>query len=246
MKRISSSLIHYYVHLFILCLFVVGIVCSKLLMSMGTLFGLLHLIVEGQYKAYFTNLKNNRFFVATLIFYALHLIGMFWSDDFVYGLNDIKSKATLVVVPLIIISKPLVLRKSYKLLIGLFILTLLTTSVINYIVYHFYGNEFNFTDARDMSLFNSHIRYAIMVVFAIPLLYDLSLDNKRLRLVFLLIALWFLFYTVSSQVLTGVICFAAMILAAIIYPLLLHRKYLSLTFFLLSGIFICSLVFFGL
>ena len=213
---------------------------------MGIFFGLLHLIIEGQYKAYFTNLKNNRFFIAALIFYALHLIGMLWSDDFVYGLNDIKSKATLVVVPLIIISKPLVLRKSYKILIGLFILTLLMTSVINYIVYHFYGNEFNFTDARDMSLFNSHIRYAIMVVFAIPLLYDLSLDNKRLRIVFLLVALWFLFYTVSSQVLTGVICFAAMILAVIIYPLLLHRKYLSLTFLLLSGIFICSLVFFGL
>ena len=214
-------------------------------MSMGILFGLLHLIIEGQYKSYFTNLKNNRFFVAALIFYALHVIGMFWSDDLTYGLNDLKSKATLVVVPLIIIAKPLVLRKSYKLLIGLFILTLLTTSIINYIVYHFYGTEFNFTDARDMSLFNSHIRYAIMVVFAIPLLYDLSLDNKRLRFVFLLVALWFLFYTFSSQVLTGIICFVAMTLAVIIYPLLLNRKYLSLSFLLLSAIFICSLVYIG-
>ena len=246
MKRISSSLIHYYVHLFVLSLFVVGIVCSKFLMSMGILFGLLNLIIEGQYKVYFTNLKNNRFFVAALIFYALPLIGMLWSDDLIYGLNDLKSKATLVVVPLIIISRPLVLRKSYKLLIGLFILTLLTTSIINYIVYHFYGAKFNFTDARDMSLFNSHIRYAIMVVFAIPLLYDLSLDNKRLRIIFVLIAFWFLFYTFSSQVLTGIICFVAMILAVIIFPLLRHRKYLSLSFLLLSGIFICSLVYIGL
>tara|TARA_B100001287_G_scaffold276773_1_gene289349 strand:- start:3579 stop:4931 length:1353 start_codon:yes stop_codon:yes gene_type:complete len=213
---------------------------------MGIILGLLHLIIEGQYKVYFTNLKNNRFFVAALIFYALHLIGLFWSDDFSYGLNDLKSKATLFVVPLIIITKPLVLRKSYKLLIGLFVLTLLTTSVINYIVFHFYGNEFNFTDARDMSLFNSHIRYAIMVVFAIPLLYDLSLDNKRLRTIFVLVALWFLFYTISSQVLTGLISFAAMILAIIIYPLLIQRKYISLTFFLLSGIFSCSLIYIGL
>ena len=245
MKRISSSLIHYYVHLFILCLFVVGIVCSKFLMSMGILFGLLHLIIEGQYKAYFMNLKSNRFFLAALIFYCLHLLGMFWSDDISYGFNDLKSKATLVVVPLIIISRPLVLRKSYRLLIGLFILTLLVTSLINCIVYHFYGNHFNFTDARDMSLFNSHIRYAIMIVFAIPLLYDLSLDNKRLRILFLLIGLWFLFYTFSSQVLTGIICFAAMILAVIIYPLLLHRKYLSFMFLLASGCLICSLVYIG-
>ena len=83
MKRISSSLIHYYVHLFVLSLFVVGIVCSKLLMSMGILFGLLNLIIEGQYKVYFTNLKNNRFFVAALIFYMhdlhatiLHALGL--------------------------------------------------------------------------------------------------------------------------------------------------------------------------
>ena len=85
-----------------------------------------------------------------------------------------------------------------------------------------------------------------MVVFAIPLLYDLSLDNKRLRIIFVLIAFWFLFYTFSSQVLTGIICFVAMILAVIIFPLLRHRKYLSLSFLLLSGIFICSLVYIGL
>ena len=233
-------------HLFILCLFVVGIVCSKFLMSMGILLGLLHLIIEGHYKEYYTNLKNNRFFIAALIFYVLHVIGMLWSDDFVYGMNDLKSKATLVAVPLIVIARPLVLRKSYKLLIGLFILTVLITSSINYVVYHFYGNEFNFTDAREMSLFNSHIRYAIMVVFSIPLLYDLSLDNKRLRLFFLFISLWLVFYTFSSQVLTGIICFVAMILAVIIYPLLSHRKYLSLTFLLASGILVCSLVYFGL
>lgn len=245
MKLISSSLSHYYIHLFVLCLFVVGIVCSKFLMSMGILFGLLNLIIEGKYKEYFTNLKNNRFFVSALTFYALHVIGMLWSDDLAYGLNDLKSKATLVVVPLIIISKPLVLRKSYKLLIGIFILTLLTTSIINYIVYHFYGTQFNFTDARDMSLFNSHIRYAIMLVFAIPLLYDLSMDNKWMRFVFLFIGLWFLFYTFSSQVLTGVICFFVMLFAAFIYPLLLNRKYLSLMFLFLSLFFICSLVLIG-
>lgn len=246
MKRISPSLIHYYAHLFSLCLFVVGIVCSKFLMSMGILFGLLNLLIEGEYKLYFSHLKSNRFFISALVFYILHIVGMFWSDDLAYGFNDLKSKATLVVVPLIIIAKPLIFRKSYKLLMGLFILTLLVTSIINYVVYHFYGADFNFTDARDMSLFNSHIRYAIMIVFAIPLLYDLSLDNKRLRILLLLIALWFLFYTFSSQVLTGIICLAAIVLALIIYPLLLHKKYFSLTFLLVSGILLCSLVYIGL
>ena len=124
MKRISPSLIHYYAHLFNLCLFLVGIVCSKFLMSMGILFGLLNLLIEGEYKLYFSNLKSNRFFISALVFYTLHIVGMFWSDDLTYGFNDLKSKATLVVVPLIIIAKPLVFRKSYKLLIGLFILTL--------------------------------------------------------------------------------------------------------------------------
>jgi len=246
MNRPSSKFIHYYTHLFVLCLFVVGIVCSKFLMSMGILLGIISLLIEGDFKAYYTNLKANRFFLAVLVFYGIHIFGMFWTEDIIEGLSDLKSKLTLVIVPLIVISRPLVLRKSYKAIISVFVLSLIITSMINFISYHFYSSDFNFKDARDMSLFNSHIRFAIMIAFGLPLLYDLSRDNKKTRYLFIIPAIWFLYYTFVSQVLTGVVCLGAIFMTLLIFPLWLNKKYISLLFLSFSGIIICSLIFIGL
>ena len=246
MNRPSSKFIHYYAHLFVLCLFAVGIVCSKFLMSMGILLGLLSLLIEGDFKSYYKNLKENRFFIAVLIFYVVHVLGMFWTEDITEGFSDLKSKVTIVVVPLIIISRPLVLRKSYKIIISVFLLSLMLTSIINFISFNFYSTELNFKDARDMSLFNSHIRFAIMIAFGIPLLYDLSRDLKKIRFLFIIPALWFLYYTFISQVLTGVICLGAIFMTLLIFPLWLNKNYISLLFLSFSGIIICVLIFIGL
>ena len=102
MSRLSKTVVHYYVHLFVLCLFTIGVVCSKFLMSMGILIGILNLIFEGNYIAYFSNIRSNKFFIAVSVFYVLHLLGMFWTSDLLSGLDDLKSKATLVLVPIIL------------------------------------------------------------------------------------------------------------------------------------------------
>jgi O-antigen ligase len=113
-------------------------------MSMGILLGLLNLIIEGDFKQYFINIKSNRFFIAVFVFYVLHILGLLWTNDIISGLDDLKSKATIVVVPLIVIARPIVLRKSYKFLIIVFLLGLLVTSVINFTVYHFFESSFDF------------------------------------------------------------------------------------------------------
>ena len=246
MKRWTKSFIHHYAHLFVLGLFAVGIVCSKFLMSMGILLGLLNLLIEGDFKVYFRSLKSNRFFIGALLFYGLHIVGMLWTEDFSSGLDDLKSKATLVAVPLIVIARPLSLRKNYKQILIVFIATLLVTSIVNFVAYHFYGNEFDYTDVRDMSLFNSHIRYAIMIAFAIPLLYDLYKDSKSIRIALFVLGIWFLFYTFASQVLTGVISICAILIALVVYPMLVHKKYISFLFLVLSAILTFTFVCIGL
>ena len=246
MSRLSKTVVHYYVHLFVLCLFTIGVVCSKFLMSMGILIGILNLIFEGNYIAYFSNIRSNKFFIAVSVFYVLHLLGMFWTSDLLSGLDDLKSKATLVLVPFIVIARPLVLRKSYKQIVLIFLISMFITSLINFIVYHFFESAFDFKDARDMSLFNSHIRYAVMVAFTLPLLYDLYLDSKKIRFFLFFMGIWFLFYTFSSQVLTGVISIAAIGVALILYPLLRHKKYMSFMLVISSGLIICSLIYVGL
>ena len=190
---------HHYVHLVVLCLFAVGIVCSKFLMSMSILIGLLNLIIEGDFKAYYNNLKNNKFFILLLLFFLFHAIALFWSDNLDYGFNDLRRKSSLIAVPIIVLSKPISLSKSYRMILFCFISTLVITSIINAVSYFYFPNHFSFNEIREMSRFNSHIRYGIMIAFGIPILLEMNTSKKGFYLIIPLIV-WLLFYTYISQV----------------------------------------------
>ena len=233
MKIKKPILFHHYAHMFVLCLFAVGIVCSKFLMSMSILLGLLNLIAEGDFKQYFQNLKQNKFFVLVLLFFLLHVLAMAWSDNWEYGLNDLRRKLSLLAVPIIIISKPIQLRTNYKIILFCFVTALIITSLINAFAYFHFEDYFVFTDVRDMSLFNSHIRYAIMISFGIPVLMEINDSRKGLYLIIPAIV-WLLLYTYLSQVLTGLISLFTILIAYILYKLIVDRKIKSLFFLILT------------
>ena len=233
MKIKKPILFHHYAHMFVLCLFVVGIVCSKFLMSMSILLGLLNLIVEGDFKQYFQNLKENKFFQLVLLFFLFHVIAMAWSDNWDYGLNDLRRKLSLLAVPIIIISKPIQIRTNYKIILFCFVTAIVITSLINAFAYFHFQDYFEFKDVRDMSLFNSHIRYAIMISFGIPILLEINDSRKGLYLIIPVIG-WLLFYTYLSQVLTGLISLFTILIAYILYKLIVDRKIKSLFFLILT------------
>ena len=90
-------------------------------MSMAILIGVLNLIVEGQFKTYYQNLKTNPFFIAVLLFFTFHLVGLLWSENMDYGLNDIRRKLSMLAVPVVLISKPISSVKDYKKIVFCFI-----------------------------------------------------------------------------------------------------------------------------
>ena len=202
-------------------------------MSMSILIGLLNLISEGNFKEYYQNLKQNKFFLLILFFFALHLIGLTWSDNLDYGLNDVRRKLSLLAVPIIVISKPIIFRINYKIILFCFISTLIITSIINASMYFYFQDHFQYKDIRDMSLFNSHIRYAIMIAFGIPVLLEMNNSKKSLFVIIPLIG-WLLFYIYLSQVLTGLISVLTIVFAYVLFKLIVEKKMKSLWFLILS------------
>ncbi len=73
LKRYFGPQIHHRVHFFVLALFIVGVVCSKFLMSMGLLLGVLNLLLEGNFNSYYHRLRENPLILFILLFYVLHL-----------------------------------------------------------------------------------------------------------------------------------------------------------------------------
>ena len=236
--KLEKHIVHHHIHLFVLCLFAVGIVSSKFLMSMGLLIGLINLIAEAEFKKYYRNLKKNKFFIAILIFFIFHLVGMIWSENMDYGFNDIRRKLSMLVVPIILISKPISSLSDYKKIIFCFIGALIITSVINTSYFFWLSDNSEHKDLRELSLFNSHIRYAIMIALAIPLLYQFNTAYKKRKVLFTFLVIWFLFYTYVSQVLTGVISLCAILLAYLIYQWIVRGQIKFMWILLLA--FVCG------
>ena len=137
---------HKYLHLLGCLLIGVGLPLNKVVMSIGTIWVIANVVIEGYYKTYLKNLKNNRVFLLISGLFLLHFVSVFWTEDITYALGDIRSKLPLLIIPMALIAKPLEKEFITIVLYG-FILSVATTSFIN--VGLFYSNG-HFSDGTDI------------------------------------------------------------------------------------------------
>ncbi len=224
--------LHY--HLFNLLVLVVGIACSKFLMSLGLMLGGLGFLLERDWKNYAQNLKSSVIFWLIFGFYLLHFIGMLWSENLEYGWNDIRVKSSLLTISLIVLSRP-ISERNFKIISWVFVSAVVITSIINFCAYQFYYEELHIKDIREMSRFGSHIRFGMMVAFSPFLLaFTLDLKNKRWLFAFVLVTSWLMFYTIYSQVLSGVISLLSAVFILLVVYFLKSQRYFALTLSLLT------------
>jgi len=246
LNRFFGDKFHSNFHFFVLLILLVGLCCSKFLMSMGLLLGGLNFLLEGRFIEKLTRLKENKFFLLIFGFYLLHILGLIWTQNMDYGFNEIRQKSSLGIISLIICSRPIPSRKELNLLLVGFISTLVVTSAINFIVYTFFADQFQLIDIREMSLFGSHIRFGILIGFGVAVCYELALRFSKYKFGFLLIACWFAYYTYYSQVLSGIIALFIVVVGLLVWKLYQQKKFLLLGIFGVSIVFIVSLVIFYL
>ena len=230
LKRYFGPQIHHRVHFFVLAMFIIGVVCSKFLMSMGLLLGVLNLVFEGNFNSYYRRLRENPLILFILLFYGIHLLGLLWTSNFDYGLDDIRKKTSLLLIPLIVGAHPIPSPKRWTKLIHYFILTLVITAIINLIAYHFFATKLKLIDIRDMSLFGSHIRYGILIGIGLTFCFERIYTQRKRRNVYALAAVFFLVYTFYSQVLSGIISVAIVLIALLTFLLYIKRLYWVLVF----------------
>ncbi len=230
------------IYLWLIGLMLVGLVCSKFLMSITMILCSLNLLLEANFKLYWQKIKENHFLHLIVAFYLLHLISLLWSENLSYGLNDLRVKAPLLVIPVLLIAKPIE-KSERKWLYLLFTLSLLVTSVINFCTYQFALANHSVKDIRELSLFGSHIRYAVLIAFGFGICLFLSRELKKPRLLWFLIGAWFIFYTYYSQVLSGLL---ALIIVITIQAVLQYKqmKWLIISGLAAGGISLIALTLF--
>ena len=195
-------------------------------MSMGLLLGGINFFLEGNLKEKLTRLKENKFFLLIFGFYLLHILGMLWTQNWDYGLNELRQKSSLGIISIVICSSKLPENKQFNLLMLGFITTLVITSINNFTVFTFFSDQFHLIDIREMSRFGSHIRYGILIGFGVAVCYHLSLIFSRFKIIFILIAFWFAFYTYYSQVLSGITTLLIVVFGLLFWKLYQQKKFL--------------------
>ena len=219
--------------IFSLMLLSIGLPLSKFLVGFSQFLLLLNWLLEGGFAYKWDQLKTNKIIWAFLLLPFIHVVWFINTTDFAYGLHDFKIKLPLLVFPLLVgTSKPLS-KKSLELILLIFVLAVFTASLITLsIITGIY--DYPHTNIREASIFISHIRFGLMVLFSTAIVgyfvYQNYLAQKTKRVVgFFLLGFWLFIFLIILQSLTSwVILFFLVIFLFFFYYKQIKWHYLRL------------------
>jgi hypothetical protein len=184
----------------------VGLPLNKIVLSLSGLLMALNWIVEGKFKEKFKRLKAQKIGLLLAVLFCVLAFTLVYSEDVHYGVKDLRIKLPLLLFPVVIFSSEALSITLYRRVVAAFVISVTAVTIINYTYFLLSGNSFS--DARQMSLFDSHIRLSLMVtIVAFLAARAFFIVEGRMKLIPLILVLWMMYYTHKSEVLTGYFSF---------------------------------------
>ncbi len=214
MKPLFPAKIHTGIHYFALALLTVALPLSVFMMSLAQLILAGNWILEGDLGTKFRKFATNKSALVLSSVVLLHLLGLLYTSDLHYGLEDVKKKLPLLALPLILSSSPLLSKKQFGGLMAIFIAavtigTLISMGVL-FEVIHSRKAPLPITDIRQTSIFISHVRFSLLICIAVCLLGYYAVKKHTLlhKVLLAALALWLVFFLVILESLTGLLVIA--------------------------------------
>lgn len=203
----------YYLGLFLVSS---GMVVSEVAMSIGTIMLGINWLFMPNIQHRINLLKQNRFAHIFIGFYLLHVIGIIYSNDLNYGLEELRKKLPIFVFGIVLSSSEKLDAKSFKIYLYLFLATIFVSSILSLLaIFGFWNKEI--LDYRDASLFISHIRFSLMICFSLFVaIYYFKSESKTNQIILGSYIIYMLMFLIKLGYLTGLIIFFAVILGHIL------------------------------
>jgi len=211
----------------------------EFLMGVGWLFG--ERIINK-----WNRLKHCNSFWIFFIIYFVHIIGMFYSDNLSYAIKDLRIKLPMLVFPIMIASAPSFTQKQLKFLMIAFSFAVLVSTLICATV--FFGlTPYHYTDNKQISIFQSHVRFALLINISLFALLYYAYKNtirffKHERITYILVSVWFIFFLIILRSITGVVVLFLIGLVFFVLFLLSQPNKLIRRIFIFMAIFIPILI----
>lgn len=185
---------HRKIYLAILGVYIIGLVFSKPVISMATMGLAVNWLAEGNLVRKFKTAFTHPISLSFILIYLLHIVGLSYSTDLAYALNDVKVKLPLFVLPILFTSHHQIKRNELTRLLQLFVLSVFVSTLISVAVYlKILLPERDVSDVRYISLFMSHIRFGLLICFAIfVLVWLIKQQSVVARTIHFVFIAWFI------------------------------------------------------
>jgi len=215
---ITRKSVHHTVYFAALCLFVISLPSSRYFLTVSEIILICNWLAEADFKTKFNKLRSDRAAIAFILIYILNVIGLLWSENLGYAFkNDLLHKSPTLFLPLILATSPLPDRKKIRVLLLLFISSVLVVSFIGFFSRVFQPNLF----FREASPFILGVYLGMMLIiaaFQLPLLVRQMTGNRMYLYLSLAISAWLIFFLFYLRALSGIASFAAvMIFVTVIF-----------------------------
>ena len=207
---------HSNVYFFAILLLAVSLPVSVFGMSLAQIILVINWAWEGRFAEKFRILKSRKAIWIFLIIFLVHILGLAytsWPDGFTgasyNALKDIRIKLPLLILPVIIGTTPSLSMKQFKTVLLFFIAAVTINSFISTaVLFGFIEHEVN--DIRDISIFISHIRFALLINVAISALWYFIISknfiqNKYEKTIYIALIIWLIVFLFLLQSLTGLV-----------------------------------------
>lgn len=134
--------------------------------------------LTGNYKLKFYQIFDNKLMVASIVFFAIHVIALLWTEDILWGLHIVhKMWYFLLLLPILYT----IVKKEYiKHYVNSFLLALVITVFLSYLIWFEIIPPFKEANVFDPTPFMSHVSYNPILLFGIYLVYHETIFNKNL------------------------------------------------------------------
>lgn len=210
-------------HFFLFGLFLLAasLPYSKFLMSLAQVILLVSWILEGGVKAKFNRFLKNKVALLLCSLFLLHIIGLLYTSDLQYGMEDVKKKIPLLLLPLLLSTYPVLSKKMLDRILGVFSLSVISATIICFFVLLGYSNK-QIIDPQQASIFTSHIRFGLLISMTVFILGYFFAGSKSLaaRIFFVLLIIWLISFLTMLESANALLCTATVFMILIIRALL--------------------------
>jgi len=217
---------------FLLCLssIAIGLSLSKPLISLGLIGLLLVWLADGNVLLKLKTFYANKIALLLSSIYILTLLGLIYTSNFNYALDDVRRKMPLFFLPFYFSGFTPLTKKELALLLKIYSVGVLSASFWSLFVF-LGGLNITIIDARELSRFNSHIRFGLEIALALFFSYYFFIKATSLRekLIWFCSSIWLLFSLYLFNLFTGTVVFLLTIpVLLVVFGFLSKNKRLKL------------------